>query len=427
MNGLYWFRHDLRLADNPALVALSKRCSKALMLYVIDPSWFKPTNHQSKHMGRFREEFLYQSLRALEKELKKSKQRLVVKVGNPLEIIPQLCKKHDIDLVAATDHPGVYERQQLAYLNRTLSCEVMVSESFNLFLKNQISFNKEDFPQTFTQFKKKISAQNLLPCIPIAKPDSLPTLIDERRDLWGGQEFVYDLTPYHGGEDSGLVQLNQFFWKTQGLKNYKATRNGFDGWQFSSRLSAWLANGTLSVRTVAAELDNYEYRHGRSDSTEAMYSELLWREYFQWMMHFFGSSMFAFDGIKKKRPLTSFYCQNYKAWEQGTTEYPIVNACMRQLNQTGYMSNRGRQIVASCLVNELGVDWRFGAAYFEQQLLDFDVATNYGNWQYLAGVGADPRGQRHFNLEKQAKDYDPDGSFVAKWATATPSESLLRF
>ncbi|WP_028025426.1 DASH family cryptochrome [Enterovibrio calviensis] len=427
MKGLIWFRNDLRLADNPALVALSRRCTHALMVYVIDPAWLKPSRYQSRHLGRFREEFLYQSLRALERELKKRKQRLVVKVGNPLEIIPALCKQHQIDYVGITDHPGVYERQQVAYLNRTLRCEVNVSESFTLFLRNQLPFEQANFPQTFSQFRKHLEQQNTLPCIPICAPESLPAVIQERRDIWGGQEFVYDLTPYHGGEDSAMVQLNQYFWKSQGLKNYKKTRNGLEGWQFSSRLSAWLANGSISARMVAAELDNYEYRHGRDESSTAMFAELLWREYFQWMMHYHGARMFAFDGIQKKRPLTTFYCEQFKSWEQGTTDYPIVNACMRQLNQTGYMSNRGRQIVASCLVNELGVDWRFGAAYFEQQLIDFDVAANYGNWQYLAGVGADPRGQRHFNLEHQAKTYDPDGSFVARWAESFPSESLLKF
>ena len=88
---------------------------------------------------------------------------------------------------------------------------------------------------------------------------------------------------------------------------------------------------------------------------------------------------------------------------------------MKQLNATGFMSNRGRQIAASCLVNELAVDWRYGAAYFEQQLLDYDVASNWGNWQYLAGVGADPRGKRHFDLDKQTRQYDPEGRFINKW------------
>jgi deoxyribodipyrimidine photo-lyase len=88
---------------------------------------------------------------------------------------------------------------------------------------------------------------------------------------------------------------------------------------------------------------------------------------------------------------------------------------MRELNETGYMSNRGRQITASCLVNELGVDWRYGAAYFQQQLIDYDVACNWGNWQYIAGVGVDPKGGRHFDIEKQTAMYDPEGEFINKW------------
>ena len=103
------------------------------------------------------------------------------------------------------------------------------------------------------------------------------------------------------------------------------------------------------------------------------------------------------------------------AWCYGNTASDFVNAFMRQLLNTGWMSNRGRQIVASYLINELGVDWRYGAAWFEQQLIDYDVAANWGNWQYLAGVGTDPRGRRHFNIEKQQQTHDPDLTFTHHW------------
>ncbi|MEY3758746.1 MAG: hypothetical protein RIR39_237, partial [Pseudomonadota bacterium] len=142
---------------------------------------------------------------------------------------------------------------------------------------------------------------------------------------------------------------------------------------------------------------------------------LLWRDYFHGYAHLYGKRLFAFQGIKQQKPLTSFYPERFQKWCSGNTPYPLVNACMKQLNATGFMSNRGRQIVASCLVNELAVDWRYGAAYFEQQLLDYDVASNWGNWQYLAGVGADPRGKRYFDLNKQTRQYDPDGLFINKW------------
>jgi deoxyribodipyrimidine photo-lyase len=192
-------------------------------------------------------------------------------------------------------------------------------------------------------------------------------------------------------------------------------RNELDGWENSSKFSPWLAQGNLSVRKIYANLRRYEQENGANESTYWLYFELLWREYFQWYALQHGRRLFAFRGIKQHKPLTSFYPERFQKWCNGYTPYPLVNACMKQLKATGYLSNRGRQIVASCLVNELAVDWRFGAAYFEQHLLDYDVASNWGNWQYLAGVGADPRGQRHFDLEKQTRLYDPEGKFINKW------------
>lgn len=113
--------------------------------------------------------------------------------------------------------------------------------------------------------------------------------------------------------------------------------------------------------------------------------------------------------------MSCFYGERYERWKNGNTPYPIVNACMNQLRETGYLSNRGRQIAASCFIHELGMDWRYGASYFQQQLLDYDVASNWGNWQYIAGVGADPRGGRQFDLSKQTAQYDPDGEFIKRW------------
>jgi deoxyribodipyrimidine photo-lyase len=134
--------------------------------------------------------------------------------------------------------------------------------------------------------------------------------------------------------------------------------------------------------------------------------------------------LFNVSGIKTSKPKTSFYPERFQKWCNGNTPYPIVNACMKQLNSTGYMSNRGRQLVASCFVHELGLDWRYGAAYLEQQLIDYDTASNWGNWQYLAGVGADPRGHRRFDLAKQTNIYDPKRVFIERWDGDNHDDSL---
>ena len=220
---------------------------------------------------------------------------------------------------------------------------------------------------------------------------------------------------FTGGEQAGLGQLQSFVFEQQGIARYKQTRNALDDWPSSSKLSPWLANGSLSAREVAATVEQYERDYLSNDSTYWLWFELLWREYFHWYAFRHGRRLFCRDGVQRKRRPVSFYPQRFRAWCEGTTEYPLVNAAMNQLRHTGYMSNRARQLVASCLVNELELDWRYGAAWFEQQLVDYDPGSNYGNWQYLAGVGADPRGLRRFNLAKQAEQYDPDGAFVRRW------------
>jgi deoxyribodipyrimidine photo-lyase len=217
-----------------------------------------------------------------------------------------------------------------------------------------------------------------------------------------------------GGEAEGNLHVEGYF-NSQHPSTYKQTRNGLDGMDYSTKFSPWLSLGCISVRRIVQRLKQYESEIIANDSTYWIYFELLWREYFQWYGEQYGEKMTAFSGIKDHAPITSFYPERFQKWCQGTTPYPIVNACMKQLKATGYMSNRGRQLVASCFVHELSLDWRYGAAYMEQQLIDFDLGSNWGNWQYLAGVGADPRGHRQFDLEKQTHIYDPKQQFIHRW------------
>jgi deoxyribodipyrimidine photo-lyase len=219
-----------------------------------------------------------------------------------------------------------------------------------------------------------------------------------------------------------MHRLQHWLFRQRGIETYKKTRNGLDGLAGTSTLSPWLANGTLSVREVAAEIARYEASFGESESSRWLYFELLWREYFQWRAVRDDISLFRAGGTAGKVHRCSFEPRSFARWCQGDTNFPLVNALMRQLLATGWMSNRGRQIAASCLINELGIDWRYGAAFFEKHLLDYDVASNYGNWQYIAGVGADPRGGRRFNLDKQTEEHDPEGLFTTKWGGFRPPQ-----
>ena len=229
---------------------------------------------------------------------------------------------------------------------------------------------------------------------------------------------------FDGCEQSAIKHLERYFGSDLPL-NYKNVRNNLEGWKSSSKLSPWLGYGCISPRQVMASIIQYEVERGKNSSTECLSSEILWREYFQWSHFKVGSKTYKFKGLADNPPLTTFYPERFRKWCLGNTPYPLVNACMNELRVTGYLSNRGRQIVASCLVNELSVDWRFGAAWFEEQLIDYDAAVNWGNWQYIAGVGVDPRGGRHFNLEKQTALFDKDNRYQSKWALKSNKNNLL--
>ena len=188
------------------------------------------------------------------------------------------------------------------------------------------------------------------------------------------------------------------------------------GANYSSKFSAWLALGCLSPREIYFELKKYEAKYEANESTYWLVFELLWRDYFRFMMKKYHIKFFQQHGIQNKEiPVNKHNVQVLQSWIDGITGIDFIDANMIELKSTGFMSNRGRQNVASYLCNDLKLDWRYGAAYFEQQLIDYDVCNNWGNWAYLAGVGNDPRGNRYFNIDKQAQDYDKNQEYRNLW------------
>lgn len=431
--GLYWFTHDLRLDDNPGLTRAARECDRLLCVYAFDPAWEQPGRWYSRHLGRARRQFLQQSLRDLRDSLRLYRQDLLVVSANPLQALLKLVQHCGIDRVYSSRHAGLYESRLLQEAARLLPhVRFCYAESHTLFERRDLPFTLDELPPDFTRFRQQVASLKIRRPLPV--PAVLPPMMPHLTSLLplypgmhtsmapGGNTIPAD---FHGGEIGAMAQLRRYF-GSAAPSTYKATRNQLDGWSGSTKFSPWLSNGSLSPRRLVAALQDYEQRCGGNESTGWILFELLWREYFQWYGHAHGARLFWRGGPAARKPLTSFYPTRFRQWCEGATPYPLVNACMKQLNATGFMSNRGRQLAASCFVHELALDWRYGAAYFEQQLIDFDVASNWGNWQYLAGVGADPRGQRHFNLDKQTRQYDPDGSFIARWqgAAVTPLDTV---
>ena len=411
---LFLFTNDLRLSDNRAFMEAAGSCKNLVCVYCVDPAWFKPGRYQSKVMGDHRWRFLRESIESLESQLEQRRQKLLIRLHNPLQAVGRLLKANEIDTVYRSQNMGYQEVKYWQTLKQLFpSVTFKEVATYSLFQQEELPFELKDLPATFTQFRKQI--ENLHISEAVTAPDIIPRPMP-------GLNYRSDWLPatgktgssFKGGETAGTGHLKQYF-STMQPTTYKETRNALQGWETTTKFSPWLAHGCLSSRQIAQALRHFESMIMANESTYWIQFELLWREYFQWYALKHGVRLFSSRGIKDKCKLSCFYPERFQKWCAGNTPWPIVNACMKELQATGYLSNRGRQIVASCFIHELGMDWRYGAAWFEQQLVDYDVGSNWGNWQYLAGVGADPQGCRHFDLDKQTRQFDSDGSYVKRW------------
>jgi deoxyribodipyrimidine photo-lyase len=417
--GLFWFTNDLRIHDNAALVEACRQSESLLCVFCIDKAWAQSTGLNARPMGELRQAFLDQSLLQLAEQLQQHDQSLMVIRGNPVKVLSALIQKYDIESIYRSHHVGVYENRQWLHLQADFpKLNFNSIWTHSLFSPEQLPFTLAELPNSFSQFRKQVEHLVIDKCFAI--PVDFPALITKPPELRLTQQTKSE---FEGGEKAAIKQLEAYFSSAQPA-SYKQTRNELTGWTNSTKFSPWLANGSLSVKRIVSRLKNYEADQIANESTYWIYFELLWREYFQWVALKLGHKLFRASGVNASRQRCCFYPERYQKWCHGNTPYPLVNALMKQLNQTGYMSNRGRQIVASCLINELELDWRYGAAYFEQQLIDYDVGSNWGNWAYIAGVGMDPRGGRHFNIEKQTKQYDPDSRFIKQWQGDQCSQQL---
>ncbi|RQW63149.1 DASH family cryptochrome [Vibrio viridaestus] len=414
--GLYWFTNDLRLNDNQLLRLAAQQVDELLCFYCLPK--ISPFTHryaQEYSFGKAKQQFIIESLWELGAELEKFGQKLIIATPEHAYIeLLSIIKRFGVTSLYCEHFSGSDEQKIVGQLQHQLSdLEVFQQGNSTLFDEEQLPFSIENLPTSFTQFRKLVEA-NIKPNKPYEWHGRLPPYPKHSPE---SVALVYPSTlssSYRGGLLSGEEHCAQYF-STRYPSYYKETRNALDGQYETTKFSLWLAHGCLSPKIIYQHLQMYESKYGANESTYWIYFELLWREYFYWYAKRYEKALFSFTGITQDKPLTSFYGQRFLAWKHGQTPFPIVNACMNQLKATGFISNRGRQLVASCLVNELQLDWRYGAAYFETQLIDYDVASNWGNWQYLAGVGADPRGSRQFNLQKQTELYDPENKFIQQW------------
>ncbi|XP_078355349.1 cryptochrome DASH-like [Oculina patagonica] len=441
---IYLMRNDLRVHDNECLHWAQQNGDFVIPLFCFDKNIIGPSaltwHYKFAKTAAHRAKFILESVSDLRESLRKHGSDLVVRseqtAKQAVSEVICLCRQTNEGHITL-----VYQREitkeetdveaELLALCKTKNIAVKSFWGLTLYHLEDLPFSSvHSLPDTYTGFRKNVEAKcrvrPLIPVPDILKPPPafvtndligrIPTLIELVNDHSVETTDAKTAFPFSGGETAALDRLKHYLWDTDLVAKYKETRNGLIGSDYSTKLSPWLAVGALSPREVFDCIKRYETECTANQSTYWVIFELLWRDYFKFVSLKYGDSIFYLSGIMKKTGLPwKKDMPAFDQWRYGQTGVPFVDANMKELLHTGWMSNRGRQNVASFLVKDLGIDWRMGAEWFESLLLDHDVSSNYGNWNYSAGIGNDPRENRKFNMVKQALDYDPDGDFVRLW------------
>jgi deoxyribodipyrimidine photo-lyase len=430
---IVWFRNDLRLHDHEPLYKARQRTPHVVPVYCIDPQWFAPTNIGRPKAGAFRARFLWQALADLQQRLQALGSQLIIKIGPAAQGLAQVQAQTGASAVYTSKEATaeeILEENQVEAALRPSGCRLTSFWQATLYHPDDLPFPLKALPDVFTDFRKEVergtkirpqwpTTTDLAPLpagLAADPPEAYLALPDFARP---GAKLPTDpraVLEFTGGETAGQARVQTYFWQNDKLRVYKETRNGLLGPDYSSKLSPWLALGCLSPRWVHAEVQRYEAKRVKNESTYWLVFELLWRDYFRFVAKKFGNRLFKPGGLKDAPPLARpAPASVFERWANAQTGIPFIDANMEELNQTGFMSNRGRQNVASFLVKDLRCNWQWAAQYFESLLIDYDPCSNWGNWNYVAGIGNDPRPNRYFNIMRQAKQYDPKGAYVKHW------------
>jgi deoxyribodipyrimidine photo-lyase len=408
MMNLVWFRNDYRLDDHPALYA-AVQANQPFTAITFFP---KPTTFFGlQNPSNTRAQAVYTAIESLHQRLEKLGVGLLI-----LQDMNDLISHLDVSIIKSVFYhtlPGtreVAEEQSLKALLPNTNFKTM--ESYSLLHPNDLPFSVTDTPEVFTAFRKKVEK---LPMVrtPLTLPDYHQQgplyLLPSLKSL--GYEPTHLITPTD--ELSALKRLNYYCITSRHVLRYKETRNGMAHWDDSSKLSLYLSIGSLSPRRVYEVLKQAETTYGANESTYWLWFELLWRDFFYFTHVKEGDNFFRPWEIPKH--LDSKDQQLFDAILKGETGYPLIDANMKELTQTGWMSNRGRQNVASFFTHYCKLPWALGALMFESYLMDYNVSSNTGNWRYVSGVGNDPRENRIFNVVKQGTQYDASTAYITTW------------
>jgi deoxyribodipyrimidine photo-lyase len=395
---IFWFRRDLRLHDNVALFNALKSGEKVLPIFIFDTSILDKLPKNDARVS-----FIIKELRSMNEHLKSFDASIDILHGKPIEVFESLIKKYQIASVFTNQDYEPYAIRRDQEILELLKSENI---SFNSF-KDQVIFEKNEITKkdgnpyvVYTPYSKKwIEAYEQINHIHYSSEDLLSQLYTQSK--------AKELKLEELGFEETNTPIKNYIFNSRIINEYEETRN-FPALDNTSKLGPHLRFGTVSVRQMVSRAEEQE--------NKTFLKELIWREFFmQILWHFPHTHKDSFKP-KYDRIVWRNNEDDFKKWCNGTTGYPMVDAGMRQLNNTGFMHNRVRMLVGSFLCKHLLIDWRWGEVYFAEKLHDYEMSSNVGNWQWVAGTGVDASPYfRIFNPTSQIKKFDKDFSYIRKW------------
>ncbi|UOE41579.1 DNA photolyase family protein [Chryseobacterium suipulveris] len=393
---IFWFRRDLRLDDNHGLYQALSQDLKVVPIFIFDQQILTQLSDKKDK----RVQFIYEAIERLNKKLAKVGSGVDLYYGNPKEVFEKIIKKYDVHSVFTNEDYEPYALRRDGEIHEFLQSKNIEFKTF----KDQVIFAPQEV--------LKIDGQPFQVYSPYAKQweSQLPENLEEYKseDLL---DHFFQFTPNHLTlKDIGFENSGEIFQKPSlsedVLKQYGEKRN-FPAADATSKVSVHLRFGTVGIR----KLVNYAKKNSNK-----FLRELIWREFFMMLLYHFPHTVTKSFKPKYDDVKWEFDEDKFKKWCEGKTGFPLVDAGMRELNETGFMHNRVRMLVASFLIKDLHIDWKIGEAYFANKLLDYDQAQNIGNWQWVAGSGADGSPYfRVFNPYLQQEKFDKNFTYIKKW------------
>lgn len=402
---LFIFRRDLRLEDNTGLIFALKSSKEVIPAFIFTPEQIENNPYRSDHCLKF----MIESLQDLDAQLRSQGSKLFLFKGNPEDIASRCLHDLDIDALIVNRDYTPYSRQRDKKLEKFCLSHHLSFFSFDdtLLHPPEVTLKKDGKPYTiFTPFFRNASKLNILS--PVSNKET--NYFHESIPFAENQSFLTTIQPksntkLKGGRKEALKILSTL----NSFKEYDLLRN-FPAEDYSTHLSPYVKFSVCSPREIYAAICD------KIGSDHDLIRSLYWRDFFTsiayYFPHVFGSAFHTkYDRIK-----WSDNKKDFRRWCEGSTGFPIVDAGMREMNETGFMHNRVRMVVGSFLVKDLHIDWRWGEKYFAQTLIDYDPAVNNGNWQWVASTGCDAQPYfRIFNPWSQQKKFDPECLYIKRW------------